>query len=136
MRRGGIVVTALAALALVGAACSSGGSSKNETVKVGLAEYTISPNVQSVGAGEVTFDVQNDGTMTHEMVVVKAKDASGTLPVEKGEASEAGSVGEVSDLAAGKDGKLSVHLAPGTYVLLCNLPGHYLGGMHAVFTVS
>ena len=136
MRRSGIVGAALAALALAGAACSSGGSSGAEKVNVGLAEYTISPSLQTVPAGKVTFDVHNDGTTTHEMVVVKAKDASGRLPVEKGEASEAGSVGEVADLEVGKSGTMNIKLAPGTYVLICNLPGHYLGGMHTVFTVT
>ena len=26
-------------------------------------------------------------------------------------------------------------LTPGTYVLVCNLPGHYKAGMHEAFTV-
>ena len=30
---------------------------------------------------------------------------------------------------------LVLHLAPGHYVLYCNLEGHYLGGMYAALTV-
>ena len=30
---------------------------------------------------------------------------------------------------------LALDLAPGNYVFYCNLEGHYLGGMHAAFTV-
>ena len=30
---------------------------------------------------------------------------------------------------------LDVHLAPGRYKLLCNMSGHYLGGMHTALVV-
>ena len=49
--------------------------------------------------------------------------------------SEAGHVGEVGDLKAGASGSTSVTLAPGHYVVICNLPGHYASGMHADLTV-
>jgi uncharacterized cupredoxin-like copper-binding protein len=29
-----------------------------------------------------------------------------------------------------------VHLAPGRYVLFCNMTGHYMGGMHSTLVVS
>jgi uncharacterized cupredoxin-like copper-binding protein len=31
---------------------------------------------------------------------------------------------------------LRVHLAPGRYVLFCNMAGHYLGGMHSNLVVT
>ena len=137
MRRWGIMLGVLAAFALASAACSSGsGSSGSHTVKVGLAEYSIAPDVQSVTAGDVTFDVTNDGTTLHEMVLIKTDDDPTGLPMENGEASEVGSVGEVADLKAGASGTLKVRLDPGTYVMICNLPGHYVSGMRTAFTVS
>jgi uncharacterized cupredoxin-like copper-binding protein len=137
MRRFGIVLAALSALALAMTACSSAtGSSGNGKVDVGLSEYSITPSAQSVKAGDVTFDVTNDGTTAHEMVLIKTDSAPAHLPMEKGEASEEGSVGEVADLAAGDSGTLTVHLDAGTYVMICNLPGHYVSGMRTVFTVS
>ena len=140
MRRWGIVLAALAAISLATAACSSGSgssaSSGSETVKVGLSEYRISPDLQSVKSGKVTFDVANDGDQVHEMVLIKTDAAPGDLPMQKGEASEAGSVGEVSELDAGASGTLTIHLAPGRYVMICNVPGHYVAGMHTEFTVS
>ena len=36
----------------------------------------------------------------------------------------------------GKTGRLTVTLPAGKYVLLCNLPGHFAGGMYADFTVE
>jgi len=38
-------------------------------------------------------------------------------------------LGEISDLAPGKTGRLTPHLRPGRYVLFCNQPGHYHDGM-------
>ena len=32
--------------------------------------------------------------------------------------------------------ELALHLRPGRYVLLCNMSGHYLGGMHTELVVS
>jgi len=135
MRRWGTVLGALAALTLATVACSSGGSGPGK-VDVRLTEYSISPDAQSVKSGDVTFAVTNHGTTEHEMVLIKTDAAPTKLPFENGEASEDGSVGEVSDLPVGKTGTLKVHLDPGRYVMICNLPGHYQAGMATEFTVS
>jgi hypothetical protein len=44
------------------------------------------------------------------------------------------SLGEIADLAPGKTGKLTVNLKAGTYLLICNQPGHYKDGMTAKVT--
>ena len=31
---------------------------------------------------------------------------------------------------------LTLSLPPGQYALICNIPGHYMAGMHAALTVS
>jgi uncharacterized cupredoxin-like copper-binding protein len=46
-----------------------------------------------------------------------------------------GHLGEVSELDPHKTGALTVDLAPGTYVLYCNIPGHFDGGMWTTVTV-
>ncbi len=51
------------------------------------------------------------------------------------QASEKGAVGEVEDLGQGDTKKLTLNLKKGHYALICNLPGHYKGGMYADFTV-
>jgi uncharacterized cupredoxin-like copper-binding protein len=49
---------------------------------------------------------------------------------------KAGDKGEVSELNPGQSGSLTVTLAPGKYVLVCNVPGHYGAGMWAEFDVT
>jgi len=46
------------------------------------------------------------------------------------------SLGEVSDLKPGASGKLNARLTPGTYLLFCNMKGHYEAGMQARLTVT
>lgn len=43
---------------------------------------------------------------------------------------------ETDELEAGAAGDVTLKLAPGHYALICNLPGHSLGGMHADFDVK
>ncbi len=87
-------------------------------------------------AGKVTFSVKNEGEMVHEFVVLKTNVDAGKLPMKNGEASEANAVGEVADLAAGDSKNLTLNLKAGHYAFICNLPGHYVGGMWAHFHVN
>ena len=43
---------------------------------------------------------------------------------------------ELGDLEPGKSGTLPLTLQPGHYVLFCNQPGHFAGGMYAELTVA
>jgi uncharacterized cupredoxin-like copper-binding protein len=106
-------------------------------VKVALGtpkEFSLVPDVKSAASGKVTFTVTNSGKIIHEMVVVPGTPTSLTQP--DGTASEDGTLGEVSDVEVGKTQKLTITMPPGTYTLLCNLPGHFANGMYASFTVK
>ena len=105
-------------------------------VKASLTEMKITDSVAKVAAGKVTFTVTNSGAKTHEYVVLKTKQPAAALPVSGGRASEAGHVGEIGDLPVGATKSLTLALKPGHYSIICNLPGHYLGGMHTDLTVS
>lgn len=125
-------------LALVTAGCSS---DDDGGVGVTLADFTITADPDSASAGEVTFDVTNDAEQTHEFVVFQTDLAADQLPTEEGgDVDEAGEgvehVDEVEDIEGGSTQSLTVNLDSGSYVLICNLPGHYGQGMHAGFTVS
>lgn len=106
------------------------------TVDATLNEWSISTNAATAKAGKVTFDAKNDGTMPHEMVVLKTDTPAGDLKVSGGRVSEKDSVGEVSDVNAGKSKSATLDLKPGKYVLVCNIPGHYQQGMYKALTVK
>jgi uncharacterized cupredoxin-like copper-binding protein len=106
-----------------------------------MAMLGVTPDRDTVAAGEVTFEVTNDSkVMIHEMVVSAVADPSVVLPYitdeEKVDEDAAGHVGEVAELDPGKAGALTVTLEPGSYVLYCNIPGHYILGMWSLLTVT
>lgn len=116
---------------------SAGPVVKTVTVVLGKPkEYSLVPQAGTAPAGKVTFRVRNEGTMVHEFTVLKTNSDASRLPVANGQASEAGTIGESGDLRAGASKDVTVDIAPGHYVLLCNLAGHYQGGMYANFTVK
>ncbi|MEA2170822.1 MAG: hypothetical protein QOF76_4122 [Solirubrobacteraceae bacterium] len=107
----------------------------NGPITVDLSEWAVKTSTATAPAGKVQFDIHNAGKIPHEMVVLKTTakaDALGTgsrIP-------ETGHVGEVGDVAAGARKHLTLKLAPGHYSLVCNLPGHYMSGMHTDLTVQ
>jgi uncharacterized cupredoxin-like copper-binding protein len=103
---------------------------------VTLREFKVSPSPKSVTHGKVTFSVKNAGKMEHELFVIKTSKSASKLPLSGSGASDKGAVGEVEDIASGKSKKLTLNLKPGHYVLICNMPGHYKGGMRSDFTVK
>ena len=95
----------------------------------------------TVPAGEVTFTATNRSTDTiHEMILIKVTDPKKPLPYlaadNKIDEDAAGHLGEVSELDPSKSGSLTMKLDPGTYMLLCNIPGHYMAGMWTTITVK
>jgi uncharacterized cupredoxin-like copper-binding protein len=99
------------------------------------AEFSMVAKPAQVPAGKVTFDVANRGTILHEMVVVPG-DGAAALKRPDGTASEKGSPGEVPDVQPGKGGAVTITLPAGRYVVLCNLPGHFAGGMYTTLVVK
>lgn len=102
----------------------------------------IAVSTDTVKAGEVTFEVLNSSKETvHEVIVARLKDATTPLPYLAGDAKvdedKAGvHLGEVSELDPGKTGALRLDLAPGIYLLYCDIPNHYMAGMWTLFTVK
>lgn len=113
-------------------------------VKVALQQWSITPQVTMVAAGPVTFNVSNDGTITHEFVVMRTNTPAADLKVGSYEGQSprinentAGTnVGETGDMDAGSSKYLTINLQPGHYVFLCNLPAHYGQGMRVDFIVT
>ena len=134
----GTFVGVVAMIALA-AACGGGdeaGGGGTVVVSMGEAsEYAMTPEPAEISAGTVTFEVANEGTLVHEMVVIKTDKGAANLGTD-GEADESGTVGEVPDLPAGESKTLVLDLDAGKYALVCNVPGHYENHMFADFTVK
>lgn len=119
------------------------GCSSNDSGGIGATEedFSITLDESSAPAGEVTFNVQNDAEQVHEFVVFQTDLAPDALPTdEDGNVDEEGegitAVDEIEDIEGGTSQDLTVDLAAGSYVLICNLPGHYAQGMHTAFTAE
>jgi uncharacterized cupredoxin-like copper-binding protein len=105
------------------------------------ATMGITLDQTAVPAGTVTFNVTNDSkVMIHEMVLSPVADPETALPYSKDDMrideEGAGHLGEVAELDAKATGSLSIDLKPGTYILYCNIPGHYVLGMWTLLTVT
>lgn len=114
-------------------------SEADTTVKATLGEYYIKPAAPSTEAGNVKFEVTNDGKLEHEFVVIKTDTAPGDLPLSDGNVDEeaAGEVpGEIPSVMPGATEEVTLKLDPGKYVLICNLPGHYAAGQYSGFSVE
>ena len=111
---------------------------------------TLVPATASAPAGDVTFVVKNNGTIEHEMVVLKTDAPFDKIPIaDSGDppapvTSGADKIDEADKVAETGDPNLqpgdtrtfvAAGLAPGHYVLVCNIAKHYGLGMRAAFTV-
>src|SRR5262245_22210359 len=142
VRRSIAAVALMGATVLVAGACGNDSGSGGNSVPATLKDFAIALDSSSVSSGEVTFSVKNDGPSVHEFVVFNTDLASDQLPTteengvpivdEEGEGVTA--VDEIEDIAVGSTQELKVTLQPGSYVVICNLPGHYEQGMNAQLT--
>ena len=157
-RRAAIFVATVGALSLVAAGCSDDdgdttGATGEETgaggaVDVTLQEFAVIPASSSAPAGDVTFNVTNEGPDdVHEFVVFQTDLAPDALPTnddgsvdEEGEGVEL--QGEIEDIAVGDTQNLTGDLPAGNYVFISNISdadeqeAHYQEGMRVAFTVE
>ncbi|MBI4493858.1 MAG: copper-binding protein [Chloroflexi bacterium] len=134
------------ALALVGCrevriASAEAEAADPGAVQIALSEWAVAPSVATVSAGAVTIQATNQGQLEHELVLLRTDLAPDALPLQADgtrvdEDAAGEGVGEIEDLEAGTTGADTFDLAPGTYVLICNVPGHYQAGMVATLQVE
>lgn len=149
-RRPRILLAAVAALALLAFACNGeaevevdtegdgDGGEAAATVQVALREWAVDPDTDSAPAGTIEFEAANEGTQPHEFVVIRTDQAPDELPVDAGAVAEGELtvVGEIEQFEADTTQSGQFELESGSYVLICNIPGHYQQGMYAGFTVE
>ncbi|MEJ1933153.1 sulfocyanin-like copper-binding protein [Nostoc sp. NIES-2111] len=146
-----LVALSATALSLAGPALAKE-KTKGENVNVELIDATVDASLtgantmkttldrETVKAGPVTFHVHNASkSQMHEMVLILVKDPQAALPMDMKEdkviEDKVKHLGEVADLEPDASGSLKRTLKPGSYLLVCNQPGHYHAGMWATLTV-
>ena len=162
------LVLAFAALAVSGVAWSRSNDTKDKLsalaeggllgkkLNVQLQEFSMTVAPGSVKAGDVEFDIKNTGTITHEMVIVRAPSIDALPKVETATADRAaGDVDEEAipesdkpgeaEVEAGRSVTKTIKLTPGTYTMFCNIDteksdgtilNHFQSGMYSVITVT
>jgi uncharacterized cupredoxin-like copper-binding protein len=95
----------------------------------------------SAKAGAVTFEVTNwSRSVVHEMLVVAVDSPDAPLPYDFNKQivpeDQIKVLGETSELQPNASKSVQLTLAPGNYLLVCNVPGHYAAGMVLAFTVA
>lgn len=140
MRRTWMSVMVLGTLLGVVACGGDDDDTSAGAVDATLSDFKIELSTTSAPAGEVTFEVKNDGPSVHEFVVFKTDLAPDALPTDDSgdvaESDEFAPVDEIEDIADGANPKLTVNLEAGDYVIICNVAAHYRQGMRTSFTVS
>ena len=127
MRRSLASLAIAPALVLTLAACGGGSndSSSSTSTTAGGAQSTVTVHAEdalhfdktayTAKAGTIKIDYINDGSVAHTLLIQGNKKFK---------------------LGIGHEASGTVTLAPGTYTLYCNLPGHEAAGMKATLTVS
>ena len=132
---------ALVSVGLLLAACGGAqqaGAPAGSQVIVEMTDYRVTVNVASVKAGSTKIGVRNLASQMHSFEVLKTDLPHDKLPIDgvSAKAKEDGKVGGIESIAPGGSASVTLDLAPGKYVLICNVAGHYQLGMHVSFPVD
>lgn len=95
----------------------------------------------TIKAGKTNLLIKDIGVAPHELLIFKSDLAASAYPLAKtGDIIEDGAgVNLVSDgenIDAGGTQTRAIDLAPGKYLFVCNIPGHFKQGMFAAVTVA
>jgi uncharacterized cupredoxin-like copper-binding protein len=150
-RRPSLVVLAIACCVLFattvgatawGASRSGAAVAPFPSITATESDFTIRLSASHVAAGPYALVAHNNGPSAHELVVFRTSLAIDKLPLDS-----AGNIIENSpelvkvadsgtNVAPGQSRTLYTVLTPGTYVFVCNLPGHYRLGMRAALVAQ
>ena len=105
------------------------------------AKMGIAVNPKTATTGAVRFDVTNLASgLVHEVQVARINDENQVLPYDqsrnKVDMEGLQTLGSVSEIMPNKSASLILDLAPGKYLLFCNVAGHFMAGMWATIEVK
>jgi len=117
-----IVAFLFATIGLVVVAADDGGGSATSSeagpIAVSLTDYAITPATINAAAGDVSLAVSNDAGQVHNLAIADLN-------------------AKTADLSGGASADLELKdVAPGTYAVICTIPGHEALGMVATLIVT
>ena len=108
---------------------------------MGMGMMSIRTDQPTVKTGNVRFVATNwSQGLVHEMIVVAVDNPTAPLPYDYSigviPEEQVKELGEIDNLQPNETGTLDIHLKPGTYLLICNIPGHFAARMVTALTVT
>ena len=108
---------------------------------MGHGMMALRADQNSVPAGTVTFDVTNwSRSVVHELLVVAVDSPSAPLPYDYNSwrvvEDQIKLVGDSGELSPSASKTLELKLPVGSYLLICNVAGHYAAGMALPLSVT
>jgi uncharacterized cupredoxin-like copper-binding protein len=103
------------------ASTSGGAAGAGGTVDLTATEFKFDPSEPTVKSGNVSFNLKNDGQVTHSLEI---EDVNGEDKELEG------------SVSPGSNGTLTVNLAPGKYEFYCPIDSHKQMGMTGEITVK
>ena len=125
------------AVAAIGTASAGSARSADAEIAVTMGkpkEYSLTAKPTSGKGGEVALAVRNRGKIVHEFILLRTPSKPPKVKPRSEEPAkvvEPGFLAELEDVEPGDRVTLVMPLKKGHYVLLCNIEGHYAGGMRA-----
>jgi uncharacterized cupredoxin-like copper-binding protein len=101
-------------------AASPWGRAAAAPVQLAAKEFLYEPKEATSQAGEVVFVIKNEGAIEHNFVLQDATQKK---------------IAEVAVIEPGTTAQVKAVLTPGTYRIVCTLPGHREAGMIATLRI-
>lgn len=89
----------------------------DNAINVVEKDFAIAMDKTTIKAGAITINIKNNGPSPHNIEIKELTKVS-------------------DNIDAGKTSSLAVDLKPGTYTVICNIPGHEQLGMKMTLTVQ
>lgn len=119
----------------------SGTNATGQVIDVKEISFQIKFSKYSAQAGPITFHIVNGADdMLHEFILIQTDAPASELPTDEmtGRVQEDAVtiITAAEDIPPANSRNITVNLAAGHYVIVCNLPGHYEQGMRVDFNVT
>ncbi len=110
-------------------------------ISVSLIDPDYAVEVTPVSSSApTTFAISNEGSLVHNLRVIRTDLDADSLPLDDSgfqvDEDQVNVVASAAELLAGESTELAVDLEAGSYVIICNIPGHYDLGMRTGFIVE